>query len=102
MTCSRTSKTAATSSKSLSGSGSRRELDVSNEAAARPAASLHDRRPVWGGPGHGHERERRVRLQPAPVDLLLRGTSGGVAVDRLRSAFRPDRKSTRLNSSHQI
>src|SRR5438034_6143337 len=86
-TCSKTSKTAATSSKSLSGSGSRRDIDVSNETAARPAASVHDRRPVRGRAGYGHERERRVRLQPASVDLLLRRTSGGLVADRLRRAL---------------
>src|SRR5260370_15734542 len=58
-------------------------------APPRSLAHVHDGAPVRRGPGHGHERQRGLRVHAAPVGLLLRGAPGGVDAHRLRRPVPP-------------
>src|SRR5438034_2949638 len=59
--------------------------------------SLHDALPIWAQVGDpvGGPRRRQQRLPPAPL-------GGGLQELGERGVPDPDRKSTRLNSSHTV
>src|SRR5438128_7530725 len=62
--------------------------------------SLHDALPICIGPaGHGRARPP-CAANPSPVRPPRRGCSGPFPVCAPALRSRPDRKSTRLNSSH--